>query len=253
MDEGLYLIMVEEKELYGLTKRQRAVLKYIARFYSKKGYSPSIRDICKGVGLSSSSSVHLHLKTLEDRGFIKRDSAKPRTIEVMVSFEGEKNGDERIADQKERDISSQEKKVTTGTREESFLNNRDKMGEYPLLKGYSQNVSLTDPSNVECYITLPDFIAGREDAFLLRMMNDSMIGAGIFEGDLVIIYPEDEVNDGEIAALFSGGNVTIKRVFRHMNAYRLEPENRKMNPVFVKEIQVLGKLQGLIRPASGKS
>jgi repressor LexA len=242
--------MIDEKVMYSLSKRQRAILKYIVRYQSRKGYSPSIRDICKGVGLSSSSSVHLHLKTLEDKGYIRRDPTKPRTIEVTIKPEGEPvTASEQPIDSKTRELRLERASKTVELSKETVTGNDVVLVECPLIKGYSQNIELFAPSNIEKVIPLPEFVVGRTDAFLLRMMNDSMIGAGIFEGDLCIVYPDDNFEDGEITVLFASGNVTIKKVFRHLNAYRLEPENRKMNPVFVKEIIVLGKVVGLIRTA----
>jgi repressor LexA len=246
--------MIDEKVMYSLSRRQRTVLKFIARYQSKKGYSPSIRDICKGVGLSSSSSVHLHLKTLEEKGYIRRDPTKPRTIEIRIKPEGDQYS---LYDRNEESyaapvtveiqVKKTDKTVDSVQREKPV--NNPQLKEYPLVRGYSHEIPLLDPVNIEQYIMLPDIVVGNKDAFLLRMTNNSMTGAGIFEGDICIIYPAEDFEDGEIAALYAGGNVTVKRVFRHMNAYRLEPENRKMNPVFVKEIKMIGKVRGLIRTA----
>jgi repressor LexA len=255
--------MICENELPKLTRRQQEVFKFITRYHAKKGYSPSIRDICKGVKLSSSSSVHLHLKTLEDKGFIRRDPTKPRTIEILHNIGLNQVNNENLVKEKveEETIEIKREQIQEPEKiQESIApispfpaDLEYKIVECPLYKSYAPGTTFFDKSNIDTNYYLPLPIIGKEDAFLLRMNNDSMTGAGIFPDDLCIFYPSETFDDGDIAAVYSGGTLTIKRIHRALGAYRLDPENRKMNPVFVKKIELLGILQGILRPPSENS
>jgi repressor LexA len=233
--------MIDEKELYGLSQRQRAILRFIVSFREKKGYPPSIRDIGKGVGLSSSSTVYSHLNTLAERGFIHRDPSKPRAMDVLIK-------DRKEEAEKPRPEPPPPPPVAENT---TIHRGQDGHVMCSLLRDDFQGRSIFDPANIEERFSLPEKIAGSPDAFLVRMTNDSMVEGGILKGDLCIIHPGGALLDGEIALVESGGSLTIKRVFRQMSFYRLEPQNRKMRPVYVKELVILGKVAGIIRSPLG--
>jgi len=217
-----------KKELEKLTKRQRQILKFILRFIKKKGYPPTIRDIGKGVGLSSSSTVHMHLNSLEEMGLIERDPSKPRAIRALVPQ------DYQCKDGKRVEATAPEKEY-----EDIF--------KYPLMKGYRPGTPFFHEDNIEKTILLPAELVEKSEGFLLSMVGKSMEGIGIFDGDLCIMHMTDSIKDGEIAAVISNNELTIKRVYGHLDYYRLEPENRRMNPVYVKELTILGQLAGVIR------
>ncbi len=229
--------MLEEKQLYGLSRRQRSIIRFIVSFCRDKGYPPSIRDIGTGVGLSSTSTVHAHLGTLEKKGFIRRDPSRPRAMEVIT--------ERACVPPAEKDLEHFTRCHDPGKKKQET-----ELIECPLVRDYS-DAHLRDwfrmNRNVQRIISLPRIILGSPDAFLFRMINDSMIEAGILEGDFCIFHPADQVKDGEIALIASANQMTIKRVYRHLNLYRLEPENRRMNSVFVRELVMLGCLKGIIR------
>lgn len=255
-----------KKELEKLTQRQRAIFRFIARFLKKNGYPPTVRDIGKGVGLSSSSTVHFHLNSLEEMGFIKRDPSKPRALKILLEEDKEEAKPEEKVETKELpaenagiDTPSEDKpepgimtaQIIPAQEPPVPVKTYDVM-EYPLMKGYSETVPFTDESNIEKLVPLPVELTGEKEGFLLRMNGRSMEGIGILDGDLCIFHNADEINEGEIAAVISNRELTVKRVFGHMGFYRLDPENRRMNPVYVKELTILGKLTGSIRLLKGR-
>ena len=247
-----------KQELKKLTKRQRSIFRYILRFVKKKGYPPSVRDIGKGVGLSSSSTVHSHLSSLETMGFIKRDSSKPRALKILVDLnredepaeteEVEAVETEEIAGKETSEISDEA--AITGEPQKPVIQEPVKQYdviEYPLMKDYSPGVPFFSDDNIENIIPMSRELYGNREGFLMRIHGRSMEGIGIFDNNLCIFEKADEVKEGEIALLIANNELTVKRVFGHMGLYRLEPENRRMNPVYVKRIEVLGKLSGVIR------
>lgn len=266
-----------KKEMEKLTQRQRAIFRFIMRFLKKNGYPPTVRDIGKGVGLSSSSTVHFHLNSLEEMGFIKRDPSKPRALKIMVETEkDEVKPDEKTDNKKTTELELPYGEENQGhislneEKSEEIISKADipekiviiseprepvktyNVMEYPLMKGYSETISFMDESNIEKLVPLPMELTGEKDGFLLRMNGRSMEGIGILDGDLCIFHKSDEISEGEIAAVISNNELTVKRVFGHMGFYRLDPENRRMNPVYVKELTILGKLTGSIRLFQGR-
>lgn len=217
-----------DEKLKNLTKQQRRILNFIVKFTDKSGFPPTIRDIGKAVGLSSSSTIHFHLGNLEKEGFIKRDPTKPRAMKVLISPGNGKKSSERAI-------------------ESPVVEKREDVIDYPLVIGYQKEIPFFNERNVEKIIPLPVELFGSQEGFLLRMSGKSMIGIGIGDGDLCIMKKTDNVDDGDIALIATNGEMTVKRVFRHLGAYRLEPENRRMNPVYVKNLKILGKLVGVLR------
>lgn len=237
-----------------LTKRQRSIYQYIVRFIRRKGYPPTVRDIGKGVGLSSASTVHFHLNTLEKKGFIERDPSKPRAIKPLLGEDEDTSGEKADLGEafpaEEAGVRGEEyppREVDSSPMDRPCDEVSIPFIEYPIIKGYHEEIPLLDGINVESTIPLPLTLVGEEEGFLLRMQGDSMSGAGINDGDLCIMRPTNAFKDGDIAAVVSNGQLTVKRVFNHMGLYRLEPDNRKMNPVYVKHIKILGKFSGVIR------
>jgi repressor LexA len=242
--------MLDKTQLYGLTKRQRAVLAFINRYQERRGYPPSIRDIGKGVGLSSSSTVHHHLHALEKKGFIRRDRLKPRAMEIFLDRKPEEGALQESGAMEKPVLPTKEDAEVGATVEKTRDDKKEQergLSEYPLIFGRIPAAGFFDPENVEKTYYLPEDLFGGRDGFLLRMENDSMTGAGIQPGDLCLVRKTGELPDGEIGVAESGGAVTVKRIFRQTNAFRLEPANRKMNPVFVRDLRVLGKVTGIIR------
>ncbi|MCD4782994.1 MAG: transcriptional repressor LexA [Candidatus Eremiobacteraeota bacterium] len=217
-----------DEKLKNLTKRQRSILNFIVKFTDKNGFPPTIRDIGKAVGLSSSSTIHFHLGNLEKVGLIQRDPTKPRAMKVLISpGNGKKSG----------------KKES----ESPVIEKREDVVDYPLVIGYQEEIPFFSERNVEKIIPLPIELFGSREGFLLRMPGKGMIDIGINDGDLCIMKKTNSVDDGDIAVIATNREMTVKRVFRHLGVYRLEPENRRMNPVYVKELKVLGKLTGVLR------
>jgi repressor LexA len=197
-----------------LTKRQKEIFDYIRRYAAKTGYPPTVREIGKAVGLHSSSTVHAHLANLEKIGLLRRDPTKPRAIELL--FDRAKNA----------------------IRPESGL---------PLVGEIAAGAPILAEENIEEYIEVPDVIGGEEGDYVLRVRGESMVDAGIFEGDYVIVRPAETADDGEIVVALIGDEATVKRYFRESDHIRLQPENETMEPIRTAEATILGKVVGLLR------
>lgn len=199
-----------------LTKRQQQILDFILSEINRKGYPPSVREIGKAVGLTSSSTVHSHLAALERKGYIRRDPTKPRALEV-IDFR---------------------------------LNNRginpDKVKNVPLVGRVAAGQPLLAQENIEDSFALPAEIAG-ENAFMLRVKGDSMVEAGILDGDYIIVKQQPTANNGEIVVALVEDEATVKRFYKKGDRIVLKPENKKMEAIIVPDIVVLGKVIGLMR------
>jgi len=198
-----------------LTPRQKQILEFIKKKTRERGYPPSVREIGESVGLSSSSTVHGHLARLEEKGYIHRDPSKPRAIEIL--------DDEGSAAQKHRLVS------------------------LPLVGRVTAGQPILAVENIEDYLPLPRELAGDERSFLLSVRGDSMIGAGIYDGDLVIVRPQPTAENGDIVVARLGDEATVKRFFRDKGAVRLQPENPAMQPIVTTEVEIVGKVIGLLR------
>jgi repressor LexA len=198
----------------GLTKRQREILTYLMDSMQERGYPPSVREIGAALGLTSSSTVHSHLAALEKKGFIHRDPSKPRAIEIL------------------KDGTSQPPRRSIPV---------------PVLGRIAAGQPLFAEENIEDIFPLPrDFV--REDAsFILRVRGDSMIEAGIYDGDYLVFRQQSTANNGEIVAALLGEEATVKRFYREKDHIRLQPENRTMTPIVTRDVAVLGKAVALIR------
>ncbi len=199
-----------------LTKRQQEIFDFIRKYSAKYGYPPTVRDIGKAVGLASSSTVHAHLANLEKIGLLRRDPSKPRAIELL-----------------DRAVES----VRGMVRTEGL----------PLVGSVAAGQPMLAEENIEDYVSVPEMAGGGDGEYLLRIRGDSMIDAGILEGDFVVVRSQDSAQDGDIVVALLGEEATVKRFFREADHVRLQPENEAMEPIRSKEVKVLGRVVGLLR------
>jgi repressor LexA len=199
-----------------LTKRQQEIFEFIKRYSSRHGYPPTVRDIGKAVGLASSSTVHAHLANLEKIGLLRRDPTKPRAIELLDRAVG-------------------------GVR------NIMRPPGLPLVGQVAAGQPILAEENVEDYVQTPAIVGGEDGEYLLRVRGESMKDVGIMEGDLVVVRPQETARDGEIVVALLGEEATVKRFFQEPDHVRLQPENEAMEPIRTTEVQILGKVVGLMR------
>ena len=204
--------MVELK----LTKRQQEIFDFVKRYAGEHGYPPTVRDIGKAIGLTSSSTVHAHLANLEKLGVLRRDPTKPRAIEVLVD------------------------KAKAAARPTGL----------PLVGQVAAGQPILAEENIEEYVEVPSFAGGEEGEFVLRVKGDSMKDIGIFEGDHVIVRGQDTARNGEIVVALVGEEATVKRFFREEDHVRLQPENSALEPIRTRDVQVLGRVVGVCRRVS---
>ena len=205
-----------------LTKRQQEIFDFIKRYSAKYGYPPTVRDIGKAVGLASSSTVHAHLANLERIGLLRRDPTKPRAIELL----------DRAAAGVQAGVNAL---VRPGL---------------PLVGQVAAGQPVLAEENIEEYIQTPSFAGGEEGEFLLRVRGESMKDAGIIEGDLVVVRPQETASDGEIVVALVGEEATVKRFFQEDDHVRLQPENAAMEPIRTRDVRILGRVVGLMRNIS---
>ncbi|MBW8348974.1 transcriptional repressor LexA [Bacillus sp. IITD106] len=200
-----------------LSKRQQDILDFIKLEVKSKGYPPSVREIGEAVGLASSSTVHGHLARLENKGLIRRDPTKPRAIEII---------------QPEEDSIPRHKTVNV-----------------PLVGKVTAGLPISAIENIEEYFPLPEQLAPADDhVFMLEIVGESMIEAGILDGDYVIVRQQSTANNGEIVVAMTDENeATVKRFFKEKDYFRLQPENSNMEPIILREVSILGKVIGLYR------
>lgn len=207
-----------------LSKRQRQILDYIRLEVQTKGYPPSVREIGEAVGLSSSSSVHSQLAQLENLGYIRRDPTKPRTIELLAD-----------------DDSTENSLNLPGSPGQDLLN-------VPVVGTVTAGVPILATENVDDYFPLPRSFTRTDSAFMLKVRGDSMVNAGIFDGDMVIVSNENKTAyNGEIVVAMIDEEATVKRFFKEVGRVRLQPENDAYEPIYSDNVQILGKVIGLIR------
>ena len=197
-----------------ITPKQQEILEYIKETILKKGYPPAVREICEAVNLKSTSSVHSHLETLERNGYIRRDPTKPRTIEII---------------------------------DDCFNLARREVVNVPLLGTVAAGMPLLAQENIENYFPIPTEMLPDKEVFMLRVKGDSMIEAGIFNGDLIFVEKTVTAENGEIVVALLDDSATVKRFYKENGHYRLQPENSTMEPIIVDEVQILGKVFGLFR------
>jgi repressor LexA len=196
-----------------LTKRQQEIFDFIKRYSDRHGYPPTVRDIGKAIGLTSSSTVHAHLANLEKVGLLRRDSSKPRAIEVLVD---------------------KAKQVVSPS-------------GLPVVGQVAAGEPVLAEENIEDYQPIPDIAGGDHGEFVLRVRGDSMKDAGIFHGDHVIVQSQPSVQDGDIVVALVGEEATVKRFFKEADHVRLQPENEDMEPIRSRDASVLGRVVGVCR------
>jgi repressor LexA len=201
-----------------LSNRQQAILDFIKSKVREKGYPPSVREIGEAVGLASSSTVHGHLDRLEKKGLIRRDPTKPRAIEIL-------DGDDEM----------------TGP----FAH---KVRQVPIVGKVTAGAPITATENIEDYFPLPVHMVGDQPVFMLSVTGDSMIEAGIHDGDYVIVRQQPTANNGDIVvAMTEDDEATVKTFYKEKDHIRLQPENSAMEPIRLPQVTILGKVIGLIR------
>jgi len=197
-----------------LSPRQEQILKFIKQEIATKGYPPSVREIGEAVGLSSTSTVHSHLAKLEEKGYIRRNCLKTRAIEVLKD---------------DKSYSSPE--IT-------YL---------PIVGRVTAGEPILAVENIEEEFPLPVNFVGNGEAFILNVRGESMIEAGILDGDMVIVRKQNVAHNGDIVVALIDDEATVKRFYKENGFFRLQPENQFMQPIIVKELSILGKVIGLIR------
>lgn len=201
-----------------ISKRQQDILEFIKGEVKKKGYPPSVREIGEAVGLASSSTVHGHLARLESKGLIRRDPTKPRAIEILEA-------------------------------DEAVNIPRNNVVNVPIVGKVTAGLPITAIENVEEYFPLPESLApADEQVFMLEIMGESMIDAGILDGDYVIVRQQQTANNGDIVvAMTEEDEATCKRFFKEKDFIRLQPENATMDPIILRNVSILGKVIGVYR------
>ena len=200
---------------YGkITQKQQEILDFIKSEILKKGYPPAVRDICQAVRLKSTSSVHSHLETLEKNGYIRRDPTKPRAIEIM---------------------------------DENFYMLRHEMVNVPLIGTVAAGQPILAAENIESYFPIPSEYVPNTDTFMLKVKGESMVNAGIFNGDQILVQQQNTAKNGEIVVALIDDEATVKTFYKENGHYRLQPENDSMNPIIADEVTILGKVFGVFR------
>jgi repressor LexA len=199
-----------------LTKRQREIFDFIKGYSAKHGYPPTVRDIGKAIGLTSSSTVHAHLSNLEKIGLLRRDPSKPRAIELLKDKAKQAVGPSGL----------------------------------PLVGQVAAGQPVLAEENIEEYVDVPGIAGGDRGQYVLRVSGDSMRDAGILEGDHVIVQTQDTAKNGEIVVALVGEEATVKRYFKERDHVRLQPENDAHEPIRSRDVQVLGQVVGVCRRVS---
>lgn len=201
--------------MHKLSERRRQILKFIKKEVATKGYPPSVREIGEAVGLQSSSTVHAHLIKLEELGYIRRDPSKPRTIGLV---------------------------------DDEFGSSQIRAINVPLVGRVTAGAPILAHENIEDYFPVPKDFVHHEDVFVLKIKGNSMIEAGILDGDYVLVEKQEDARNGDIVvALLDGEEATVKRFFHEGTHLRLQPENAAMEPMLVQDAAILGKVIGVFR------
>lgn len=197
-----------------ITQKQQEILDYIKDEILKKGYPPTVREICETVNLKSTSSVHSHLETLEKNGYIRRDPTKPRAIEIC---------------------------------DDSFQMVRTEMVSVPIVGNVAAGQPILAEENIEDYFPVPADVVPKGESFILNVRGESMINAGILNGDKVFVNACNTANNGDIVVALIEDSATVKTYYRESDHIRLQPENDSMDPIIVNDCQILGKVYGVLR------
>jgi len=216
--------MKVKKDPMEINKRERAILKYIEKQVDTNGYPPSVREIGKAVGLSSTATVHGYLAKLTEKGYIKKEDQKGRTLRLI-----------KTADNKEK---KQEEK--------NFYSGRE-MVEVPVIGKITAGEPILAVENVTDTFPIPIDFVGNSESFMLTVRGESMIEAGILDGDYILIKKQNVANNGEIVVALIGDEATVKTFYKEKDHIRLQPENSTMDPIIVPNCEILGKVAGVFR------
>ena len=197
-----------------LKAKQLEILEYLKKSILEKGYPPTVRELCEAVHLKSTSSVHAHLETLEQNGYIRRDPTKPRAIEIL---------------------------------DDTFNLVRRELVNVPIIGTVTAGAPILAAENITGYFPVQPEYLHNNQTFMLKVKGESMINAGILDGDLILVEQKPTASNGEIVVALIDDSVTVKRFFKEDGYYRLQPENDFMDPIIVKEVVILGKVIGLFR------
>lgn len=211
-----------------LTDKQLNILKFIKSEVNRVGYPPSVREICAKVGLKSTSTVHGHLKALENKGYIRRDPTKPRAIEVLLP--GEEFADQDIA-----------------TNVDNVTPIRQNVTMVPIVGNVSAGAPILAVENVEDNFPLPTNFVDDGDYFMLQIKGDSMIEAGIFDHDYVLVKQQANARDGQIVIALLDDSATCKTFYKETNRIRLQPENPTLSPIYSRDVSIIGIVKGVYR------
>ena len=197
-----------------ISDKQKQILDYIKEEILNKGYPPTVRDICNAVGLKSTSSVHSHLETLEKNGYIRRDPTKPRAIEIV---------------------------------DDTFNLTRREVVNVPLVGRVAAGEPILAVENIDNYFPIPSEYMPNEQSFMLKVKGESMINAGIFDGDNIIVQQQSTARNGDMVVALVDDSATVKTFYNEGDHIRLQPENDSMDPIIVNDCQILGKVFGVFR------
>ena len=197
-----------------ITAKQEEILNYIKNEILERGFPPAVREICQAVNLKSTSSVHSHLESLEKNGYIRRDPTKPRAIEIL---------------------------------DESFQMMRREMVNVPIVGTVAAGQPILAQQNIESYFPVPSEYMPNEQSFILRVKGESMINAGILDGDCVLVRQQSTAQNGEMVVALVDDSATVKTFYKENGHIRLQPENDTMDPIIVEDCQILGKVFGVFR------
>ena len=197
-----------------ITDKQREILEYIKEMILKKGYPPAVREICEAVHLKSTSSVHSHLESLEKNGYNRRDPTKPRTIEIL---------------------------------DDDFALTRRELVNVPVIGTVAAGVPILAEQNIEDYLPIPAEILPNKEVFMLKVKGNSMIEAGIYNGDKVIVAKQPNAENGDKVVALVDDSATVKTFYKENGHFRLQPENSSMDPIILDQVEILGKVIGLFR------
>ena len=197
-----------------ITKKQEEILNYIKDEILERGFPPAVREICQAVGLKSTSSVHSHLESLEKNGYIRRDPTKPRAIEIL---------------------------------DEAFNFTRREMVNVPIVGRVAAGEPLLAEQNIEEYFPIPMEFMPNKQTFLLKVCGESMINAGILNGDYVLAQEENTAHNGDMVVAMIEDGATVKTFYKEEGVIRLQPENDFMDPIIVPDCTILGKVIGVFR------
>ena len=197
-----------------ITKKQEEILNYIKDEILERGFPPAVREICQAVGLKSTSSVHSHLETLEKNGYIRRDPTKPRAIEIL---------------------------------DESFNMLRREMVNVPVVGTVAAGQPILAEQNIDSYFPIPSEYMPNEQSFILKVKGESMVNAGILDGDSVLVMQQTTARNGDIVVALIEDSATVKTYYKENGHYRLQPENDTMDPIIVDDCKILGKVFGVFR------